>query len=106
MLQAVTKVLIKHSDYNLIASYRAEVRFVTTGGGVNFLPSVKISPEIKIFSHKINTKMLSSLIYLCLFPNHCRNSTIKFIANQKNAQITDIKSYMTQLLVLGKLGYG
>ena len=68
MLQAVTKVLIKHSDYNLIASNRVEVRFVTTGGSVNFLPVVYISQENSIFSCMISTEVLRSLIYLFFCP--------------------------------------
>ena len=89
MLQAVTKVLIKHSDYNLIASYRAEVRFVTTGGSVNFLPVVYISQENSIFSCMISTEVLRSLIYLCLLPKNCWNFTGCLISHQ-NSPIIDI----------------
>ena len=64
---------------------RWEVTTVNTGGSVNFLPPVQISPEINIFFCMISTEILSSLIYLCFFPKHCCNFIIKLIATQKNA---------------------
>ena len=45
----------------------AEVRFVTTGGSVNFLPVVYISPENSILSCMISTEVLKSHSFVCVF---------------------------------------